>query len=181
MVRPTQQKISGSPTSVPTFPVWKCHQLDEVGAQPEKHLSPSYKPLFWGSSHLSPQDISLQGDEMLISPTYKRAQVRQGVRSSTVAECRRINFQLSSCIHLSCWQPAAEPVLCATQAWACAKLPHFEQETWAYTSRGVRGLPWCQKAKYPHITSILNVCLAHWSLLWTYTTKCLCSGGIPSL
>jgi len=32
MVRPTQQKISGSAASVPAFPVWKWHQLDEAGA-----------------------------------------------------------------------------------------------------------------------------------------------------
>lgn len=41
--------------------------------------------------------------------TYARAWARKGVRSSTVTECQRA--QLSSSIHLWCWQPAAEPVL----------------------------------------------------------------------
>lgn len=60
--------------------------------------------------------------------TYRRAQVRQGARSTTTTECR--NVQLDSCICLSCWQPAAEPArpghVWCTNTGMCQH-PRFEQ------------------------------------------------------
>lgn len=63
--------------------------------------------------------------------TYTRAQVRQGVRSSTVTECQRA--QLSSSIHLSCCQPAAEPVLPVQHEHRhVPTAPFGTQETWPH-------------------------------------------------
>ena len=65
--------------------------------------------------------------------TYKTAQVRQGVRSSTITERHRVNVQLSSCIHLSCWQPAAEPVLPVQHKHEHVPTPPcWTKETWPY-------------------------------------------------
>lgn len=113
--------------------------------------------------------------------TFKRAQVRQGVRKSPI-------------------QSATEPVL----SWvpACTAAADILQQSWSYqhstsmgvcqtpcfetkqdlsvqSSTGPRGIPWYQQTKCPHIMSSSVIGLVLWLLLWTCTTKCLCCAGIP--
>lgn len=168
--------ISGSATSVPTFRVWKCHQLGKVGKQAEQHLSPLYKLLLLRNCPSKPQNTYLQGGKMLLSSlsTFQRAQVRQGVRSSTIQNATEPALSWAPA-HTAPAEPAAELVLPALHKHGCVPKPLFWQNKtylyWALQSQEA----FCGSSK----PNALHFCLRLWLLLWTCTTKCLCSAGIP--
>lgn len=87
--------------------------------------------------------------------TYTRAQVRQGVRSSTVTERQR--GQLSSSIHLSCCQPATELVLPVQHKHRhVPTAPFGTQETWPHEA--LRGQEAGHGASKPNDLTLLPDC-----------------------
>lgn len=112
--------------------------------------------------------------------TIKSAQVRQGVRSSTIQDARA-SVELSFCIHLSCWQPAAELVLPAQHKHGCVPKSLFWQNK-TYLYRTLQRQEVFHGASKPNALTLpppLVTGLVLWLLLWTCTTKHLCCARVP--
>lgn len=109
--------------------------------------------------------------------TFKRAQVRQGVRSSTIQNATEPVLS---------WAPAySAPAKSLQQSWSyqhstgmgvCQNL-HFDKTspicTELFRDRRSSMVP----ANQMPSTSVLGLVL--WLLLWACTTECLCCAGIP--